>query len=259
MGHIFDMFNSDVGSSSISLCLFKRYEAQEEKDTGDTKYQIKPKRDLRSQFLLQMENRERRKREELEEKAKEAEKCAIEVTYQYLSTYLLHWILPARHLASSPPSHGIIGYPTGDLYRLRIRQRLVLKSLAELDSDHYPVLLNLEHAVSSTDHSKKPDLKCTDWDRFANVLREKLGPTRKFRTAAEIDYGVEFITSTIKEAFEASTLRYLPNRTLQASLPDYILRHVREKNWLRRAWKILSDPVHKANCRRKVHAVREMV
>nr|CAD7203791.1 unnamed protein product [Timema douglasi] len=337
MGHIFDMFNSAVGSSCISLCLFKRYEPQEEKDTGDTKYQIKPKRDLRSQFLLQMANRERRKREELEEKAKEVEKCAIEhvislpplhhmeaMAIQLVtstgSVHLISIYLPPYHrfagvtvvdmeallrgttpvliggdfnakhpllgskimnardgflrgvmdqhsmVAFGPPTPIHIppipiGFPNvlNFVVTKGIRQRLALKSLAELDSDHNPVLLNLEHAVSSTEHSKKSDIKCTDWDRFANVLRERLGPTSRFRTAAEIDYGAEFITSTIKEAFEASTLRYRPNRTPQASLPDYILRHVREKNWLRRAWKILNDQVYKANYRRKVHAVREMV
>nr|CAD7441803.1 unnamed protein product [Timema bartmani] len=42
-------------------------------------------------------------------------------------------------------------------------------------------------------------------------------------------------------------------------LDDSILRHVREKNGLRKAWQISRDPVDMANWRRKVHAVREMV
>nr|CAD7434834.1 unnamed protein product [Timema monikensis] len=140
-----------------------------------------------------------------------------------------------------------------------IRRRLVLKSLAELDSDHNPVLVNLGRAVSFIDPPEKPDLKRTDWDRFTNVLRERLGPTPTFRTAAEIDRGAEFITSAIKGSLEASTPRHRPKRTPQASLPDSILRHVREKNRLRKAWQISRDPVDKANWSRKVHAVREMV
>nr|CAD7409541.1 unnamed protein product [Timema cristinae] len=140
-----------------------------------------------------------------------------------------------------------------------IRRRLVLKSLAELDSDHNPVLVNLGRAVSFIDPPEKPDLKRTDWDRFTNVLRERLGPIPTFRTAAEIDRGAEFITSAIKGSLEASTPRHRPKRAPQASLPDSILRHVREKNRLRKAWQISRDPVDKANWSRKVHAVREMV
>nr|CAD7437709.1 unnamed protein product [Timema bartmani] len=140
-----------------------------------------------------------------------------------------------------------------------IRRRLVLKSLAELDSDHNPVLVNLGRAVSFIDPPEKPDLKRTDWDRFTNVLRERLGPTPTFRTAAEIDRGAEFITSVIKGSLEASTPRHRPKRAPQASLPDSILRHVREKNRLRKAWQTSRDPVDKANWNRKVHAVREMV
>nr|CAD7404735.1 unnamed protein product [Timema cristinae] len=132
-------------------------------------------------------------------------------------------------------------------------------SLAELDSDHNPVLVNLGRAVSFIDPPEKPDLKRTDWDRFTNVLRERLGPTPTFRTAAEIDRGAEFITSAIKGSLEASTPRHRPKRAPQASLPDSILRHVREKNRLRKAWQISRDPVDKANWSRKVHAVREMV
>nr|CAD7411082.1 unnamed protein product [Timema poppensis] len=140
-----------------------------------------------------------------------------------------------------------------------IRRRLVLKSLAELDSDHSPVLVNLGRAVSFIDPPEKPNLKRTDWDRFANVLRERLGPTPTFRTAAEIDHGAELITSAIKGSLEASTPRHRPKRAPQASLPDSILRHVREKNRLRKAWQVSRDPVDKANWSRKVHAVREMV
>nr|CAD7198333.1 unnamed protein product [Timema douglasi] len=140
-----------------------------------------------------------------------------------------------------------------------IRRRLVLKSLAELDSDHNPVLVNLGCAVSFIDPPEKPNLKRTDWDRFANVLRERLGPTPTFRTAAEIDHGAELIASAIKGSLEASTPRHRPKRAPQASLPDSILRHVREKNRLRKAWQVSRDPVDKANWSRKVHAVREMV
>nr|CAD7203137.1 unnamed protein product [Timema douglasi] len=94
---------------------------------------------------------------------------------------------------------------------------------------------------------------------FTNVLRERLGPTPTFRTAAEIDHGAELITSAIKGSLEASTPRHRPKRAPQASLPDSILRHVREKNRLRKAWQVSRDPVDKANWSRKVHAVREMV
>nr|CAD7459207.1 unnamed protein product [Timema tahoe] len=124
---------------------------------------------------------------------------------------------------------------------LGIKRRLVLKSLAELDSDHNPVLVNLGRAVSFIDRLEKPDLKRTNWDRFTNVLRERLGLIPTFQTA-EIDRGAELITSAI----EASAPRHRPKKKPRASLPDFILRHVREKNRLRRAWQISRDPVDKA-------------
>nr|CAD7408051.1 unnamed protein product [Timema cristinae] len=74
-----------------------------------------------------------------------------------------------------------------------------------------------------------------------------------------MDRGAEFITSTIKVLIEASTPRHCPKRAPQASLPDYILRHVRGINRLRKALKILRNPVDKANWSHKVHLVREMV
>nr|CAD7198365.1 unnamed protein product [Timema douglasi] len=149
--------------------------------------------------------------------------------------------------------------PRSNRGHLVMEHIILYLSLAELDSDHNPVLVNLGRAVSFIDPPEKPNLKRTDWDRFANVLRERLGPTPTFRTAAEIDHGAELIASAIKGSLEASTPRHRPKRAPQASLPDSILRHVREKNRLRKAWQVSRDPVDKANWSRKVHAVREMV
>nr|CAD7391989.1 unnamed protein product [Timema cristinae] len=67
------------------------------------------------------------------------------------------------------------------------------------------------------------------------------------------------ITSNIKWSLEASTPRHHPKSAPQASLPNSILRHVREKNLLRKAWQISRDSVDKANWSRKVHADQEMV
>nr|CAD7448940.1 unnamed protein product [Timema bartmani] len=157
--------------------------------------------------------------------------------YRFMCAHggLLHDVIELHGLvASGLPTpthlpHNPIGFPdVFDLVVSRvIRRRLVLKSLAELDSDHNPVLVNLGRAV------------------FTIVLRESLGPTPAFRAAAEIDRGAEFITSAINKRVA---------RSFDAEAP-----HVWEKNRLRRAWQISSDPVDKANWSQKVHAVREMV
>ncbi|CAG2058629.1 unnamed protein product [Timema podura] len=55
------------------------------------------------------------------------------------------------------------------------------------------------------------------------------------------------------------TPRHRPKRVPQASLPDSILRHVREINRLRKTWQISRDLVDKPNWSRKVHVVREMI
>nr|CAD7424541.1 unnamed protein product [Timema monikensis] len=180
---------------------------------------------------------------------------------------LLHDVIDLHGLvASAPPTpthfplNTIRFWEVLDFIVFRgIKPWLVLTFLADLDSDHNPVLVNLGRAVSLIDPPEKPDLKRTDWDRFTNVLREMLGPTSTIRTAADIDRDAELITSAIKGSLEASKLRYRRKRASQAYLPDSILRHVREKNWLRKAWQISRDPVDKVNWNRKVHVVREML
>nr|CAD7199958.1 unnamed protein product [Timema douglasi] len=131
----------------------------------------------------------------------------------------------------SPPYHRPLGFlDVLDFVVSRgIKRRLGLKYLAELDSDHKHVPVNLRHAVSFIDPPppEKPNLKRTDWDRFMNVLKETSGPTPTFLTSKEIDHGAEFITSVIKGMLEASTPRHHPKRAPQAYFPDSILRQDR--------------------------------
>nr|CAD7396222.1 unnamed protein product [Timema poppensis] len=108
-----------------------------------------------------------------------------------------------------------------------IRRRLVLKSVAEFNSDHNLVLREVG-THSSLSNSGRNRSRCG-----AHNFRHQ-------------------------RALEASTPRHRPRRAPQASLPDFILRHVQEKNRLRKAWKISRNPADKANWSRKVHVDRTL-
>nr|CAD7409540.1 unnamed protein product [Timema cristinae] len=125
---------------------------------------------------------------------------------------------------------------------------LVLKSLAELDSDHNPVLVNLGRTLFFIDPPENPNLERTDWYRFTNLLRERLGPTPTFRTAAEIDrsFFARFCSQACpgeKSAEEGLANLEGPGRQGQLEPQSPISRR----------------PVDKANWSRKVHAVCEMI
>nr|CAD7409120.1 unnamed protein product [Timema cristinae] len=129
------------------------------------------------------------------------------------------------------------------------REPRIIESLNELNTSRLATTRAADQCYSFTR---------VDGQVYECVERE-VGTHPTFRTAAEIDCGAEIITSAIKGSLEASTPRHRPKRAPQASLRDSILRHVREKIRLRKAWQILRDPVDKANWSCKVHAVREMV
>nr|CAD7434337.1 unnamed protein product [Timema monikensis] len=112
---------------------------------------------------------------------------------QTLRSYLRRKAGNARKLAGCSPSHSLVSslFPPNVLYFVvtrTVRWQLVLKSLAELDFDHNPILVNLGRAVSFIE-PPKPDPRRTNWDKFTNVLKERLGPTTTFQTAEKVDHG----------------------------------------------------------------------
>lgn len=118
-----------------------------------------------------------------------------------------------------------------DIALLRgVRQTHSLTTLAELSSDHNPVLLQLGLDAA---HQDTITIRKTDWSEFTRIALENIGKVPDLTTTDDIDKAVNHLTATIQNGIEAATnTRETPHRAERP--PQSIIDLISEKNRARK-------------------------
>lgn len=102
-------------------------------------------------------------------------------------------------------------------------------TIYELDSDHFPVLFQINLKCNSSLYQPKINTNQTDWDKFNDFLWEAQPNTAELHSKNQIDNAVTEISNNIKLAIEAST----PHKTFKKRnppLPEHILNLMKQRN-----------------------------
>ena len=117
-----------------------------------------------------------------------------------------------------------------------------LHSLAELNSDHNPVLLTLHSLQSPNFDATQPRLiRKTDWESYTADVEEHTKLTRHIKTCQELDHTIETLTEQIKQCYARHTTTR-PSQIHYQRIPKEILDKIHTKNRIRKIWQKYKQP-----------------
>lgn len=141
------------------------------------------------------------------------------------------------------PSSSLFKPDVLDIALARTPYQINITNLSELSSDHNPILLE----VSNSPVTSSPPVrgKNINWIKYSNILDKSILDINPITSNKnDIDKSLQDFTTTIQKAIIAST--YPSNqRRNRNTLPAEIIREIKTKNRLRRAWQTNRDPVLK--------------
>lgn len=125
------------------------------------------------------------------------------------------------------------------------RNNITAESLAELSSDHSPVLLTLWHRPHITERPYRLTGNRTNWARYAKYVCTHMEPTQTVFTDEDVDRLVKSIEETLVAAAKASTPPDTHKMTNHSKTNREIEQLVLEKRRLRREWQNHRSPTAK--------------
>lgn len=130
-------------------------------------------------------------------------------------------------------------------------------SLAELDSDHCPVIITSEINYTIIESPFTINTKNIDWIKYQNIIDNSLPKKRFFNNSEEIDSAVDTLTLTLRIAAKESNTNsdYKP-RFPQQTIPPSIEKLIQKKHKIRRQWQQSRNPELKRILNKLTHQVK---
>ncbi|KMQ83899.1 reverse transcriptase-like protein-like protein, partial [Lasius niger] len=129
-----------------------------------------------------------------------------------------------------------------------------ITSLAELSSDHNPVLLDLSTGwkLPAMQHPHS-----VDWTRFTTIMQQLPLEPHDISTTVQLDSAVDELTNNIQKAIEEAKCRvFKENYNI---LPSYIRQLIRYRNSARRDWQRSRAPTDRTEYYRLNAAVKSSI
>lgn len=118
-----------------------------------------------------------------------------------------------------------------------------VSTLAELSSDHIPIVLETGIVPSQRITSPPLTTKLTDWEKYRSHLDNKIILHQRIKSAAELDRAAAEFTSLLQEAASAATPTAAPLPTLSVPIyPSRIRYLVTNRRRARREWQLTRSP-----------------
>ena len=157
------------------------------------------------------------------------------------------------------PTRHNVATGTGDVLDIAIIKDVTatvdLWPLHELDSDHLPVLIQLN---DSSVPAAPPRRSAVDWEAYSAEVEATITVAPPLHDAAALDAAVISLTGCLRAAIDgaARPLRHRPDTTM---LPQHIRANIREKNRARKRWQQFNDPEDRATMNRLRLLVRSQL
>lgn len=133
-----------------------------------------------------------------------------------------------------------------------------LQVLNELNSDHLPVYFTLGNESNPKLKRSIFDYKGADWERFRDILNDKIITNSKIETKEDVDEEVLKLTRNIQHARD----KVIKMKTVIAQnteLSDSILKEIKFRNYLRKQWQKTGSLVFKELYMEKIKEVRAQI
>lgn len=127
--------------------------------------------------------------------------------------------------------------------------------IKEMSSDHNPISFSLGSQIKNISDKLVYDYDMVDWNKFRQILNEKITMATKIKTPQELEIEVQKFTTIINNCIK----NIIPVKTaqqLQDKLPSIILQMIKYKNKMRKKWQITRNPVYKIICNSITKTIR---
>lgn len=131
-----------------------------------------------------------------------------------------------------------------------------LEAVAELSSDHNPVLIRVGDAIESEPPAPKHNFRLADWNAFRARLDE-LTDTTDITSPTTLDAATEQLTAAIQTAIDDSVPLQTTRRCDRFDLPPHLLLAIKDKNRTKRQWQQHRTAFLKAELNRKSRALKK--
>lgn len=135
-----------------------------------------------------------------------------------------------------------------------------MKVLAELDSDHYPVLLRLTEAECDANAPSARDHIVTNWTQYVAKMEETCAEVPlELSTPGEIDLAVEKFTKSIQNALAVCSTTARKKPFALRKLPEELCQLIKRKNRVRKIWQRYQNPPDKVRLNELRREIKEAV
>lgn len=133
-----------------------------------------------------------------------------------------------------------------------------LTNIADLTSDHSPILLMLSDTIITK--AKRPQLtnKFTDWELFRELVTEKLNLRVRIKTKTDVDRAIEQLQTILIDAAQQATPTSKPVPVAR-SYPRDILELIQSKRAARHRWQRTRDPTDKSRLNALNRKVKDLI
>lgn len=110
-----------------------------------------------------------------------------------------------------------------------------LITIAELSSDHNPVICSIGNQKKEKIDRKILDYETAKWEELRQIISKKLNITQKINNKEELDETLENLTNIIQQAIKKTIKKKTANEN-NNELPGIIIEQIKVKNKMRKTW-----------------------
>lgn len=167
-------------------------------------------------------------------KGRELYKCLLNKNYKVLSTGTpTYWPSDPQKIPDLLDFAIYAGIPDN---------RLDIKDMTDLSSDHSPLLINYTTSINVRSNNCNIINSKTNFTLFQNCLDQNINLNIRIKTGDELDAAVEHLTTVIHEAAIISTPSHENPKNSNIQISTEIRQFINEKRRLRRNWQLSRNP-----------------
>jgi Endonuclease-reverse transcriptase len=137
------------------------------------------------------------------------------------------------------------------------RNNIEAKSCYDLSSDHSPILIIMDGKYKEIEKPNYLHNKKTDWNKFKNILNEKITCNLRLKTSDELESAIIYLNKNIQNAAWAATPKLENQRTSNCSIS--IKNKILEKRRLRKTWQLTRSPKDKTKLNKSVKELKLLI
>lgn len=133
-----------------------------------------------------------------------------------------------------------------------------LTTVAEMSSDHNPVICNLGNLKKEERDKKTLDYKNAKWEEMRQIINKKIQITNKINSKEKIDEELKKLTKIIQKGIK-KTIKNIPTKKNMEELPDSILIQIKRKNRIRKIWQQTRQARYKIELNQQVNEIKKQI